>query len=67
MMKLTTWVLDKYDDVRFWWDNKPIKRLWRGTRDRFDAAMFCILLLVVGIYSPRALRQIMIDALKDSK
>jgi hypothetical protein len=66
-MKLTTWVSEKYEDFAFWWNDNPFTKVWRGTKDRFDAAVFCLLLLAVGIYSPRALRQIMIDALRDTK
>jgi hypothetical protein len=66
-MKLTTWVSEKYEDFVFWYTDKPFTKVWRGTKDRFDAVVFCLLLLVVGIYSPKALRQIMIDALRDTK
>lgn len=66
-MRLTTWLLEKYEDFAFWWNDNPFTKVWQGAKDRFDAAVFCLLLLAVGIYSPRALRQIMVDALKDSK
>jgi hypothetical protein len=61
------WLKDRAEDIAFWWSTNPIKKLWRGMKDRFDAAIFCLLLLAVGIYSPRALRAIMVDSLKDSK
>ena len=66
-MKLTTWLSDRYNDFVFWYTDKPFTKIWRGIKDRFDAVVFCLLLLAVGIYSPRALRQIMIDALRDTK
>ena len=66
-MKLTTWLSDRYNDFVFWYTDKPFTKIWRGIKDRFDAVVFCLLLLAVGIYSTRALRQIMIDSLKDTK
>jgi len=61
------WLKDRYEDFIFWYTDKPFTKIWRGIKDRFDALVFCLLLLAVGIYSPRALRQIMIDSLRDSK
>lgn len=61
------WLRDRIDDVRFWWKDRPIRKFWRGFKDRVDAFIFCIMLLVVGVWSPKLLRQLMIDALKDSK
>jgi hypothetical protein len=58
---------DKWFDLVYWCKDRPLSKLWRGTKDRVDAFIFCFLLLLVGIYSPRALRQIMIDSLKDTK
>ena len=66
-MRLTIWVSEKYEDFAFWWNDNPFTKVWQGTKDRFDAAVFCLLLLAVGIYSPKALKKIMIDALRDSK
>ena len=66
-MRLTTWLSNKYEDFLFWYSDKPFANAWRGIRDRIDAAIFCLLLLAVGIYSPRTLRRIMIDAIKDTK
>lgn len=66
-MKLTTWVLEKYEDFLFWYSEKPYTKIWNGTKDRFDAAVFCLLLLAVGIVNPSKLRKIMVDALRDTK
>ena len=66
-MRLTTWLSNRYEDFLFWYTDKPFTKIWNGFRDRIDAAVFCLLLLVVGIYSPSTLRQVMIDALKDAK
>ncbi len=67
MMKLTTWVSEKYEDFLFWYLDKPFTKIWHGTKDRFDAAVFCLLLLAVGIVNPSKLRKIMVDALRDTK
>jgi hypothetical protein len=66
-MKLTTWVSEKYEDFLFWYSDRPFTKVWNGTKDRFDAAVFCLLLLAVGIVNPSKLRQIMVDALKDKR
>lgn len=66
-MRLTTWLSNKYEDFLFWYTDKPFTKTWRGIRDRFDAVIFCLLLLAVGIYSPKTLRQVMIDAIRDTK
>ena len=65
-MKLTTWVSERYEDFKFWYSDRPYTKVWQGIKDRFNAIIFCLLLLMVGIYSPSALRKIMVDALKDS-
>jgi hypothetical protein len=56
---------DKWQDFVYWYRDKPFTKIWRGIKDRVDAFIFCFLLLLVGIYSPKALRKIMIDSLKD--
>jgi hypothetical protein len=66
-MKLTTWLSNKYEDFIFWYSDKPFSKIWNGITDRCHAVVFCLLLLLVGIYSPKALRKVMIDALRDTK
>ena len=61
------WIRDRVEDLRFWWSKKPLRKFARGFRDRVDAFFFCMMLLIVGIWSPRMLRRLMIDALKDNK
>ena len=67
MKRLITGVSLKYDDIRYWLSNLSLRKAWQGVRDRFDAVIFCLLLLLVGIYSPKTLRAVMIDALKETK
>jgi hypothetical protein len=64
---MKTYLIDKWRDFKFWYDDKPFSKFYRSIKDRFDAVIFCLLLLAVGIYSPRALRRIMIDSLRDTK
>jgi hypothetical protein len=66
MSKLITWIIIKFEDLVFWYRDRPFNKIWQGIKDRLDAVVFCLLLLVVGIYSPNTLRSIMIDALKGS-
>lgn len=62
------WFKDKLTDFKFWWKYEhPFRNCWRGFKDRVDAVIFCIMLLIVGIYSPKTLRRIMIDALNEKK
>jgi len=61
------WLADKFDDFKYWLRDRPFKKLWHGFRDRVDAVIFCLMLLIVGIYSPRTLRRIMVDALNERK
>ena len=61
------WIRNRYDDFIFWYTDKPFTKVWHGIKDRFDATIFCLLLLAVGICSPKALRQIMVDSLRDTK
>jgi hypothetical protein len=62
-----SWLKARYEDFIFWCTDKPFTKIWRGIKDRFDAVVFCLLLLAVGIYSPKELRKIIIDSLKDTK
>lgn len=65
---ILTWLKDKLDDFKSWLRyDKPIQKFWKGTRDRVEAVIFCLMLLIVGIYSPRLLRQTIIDSLKHTK
>ena len=64
---MINWVVNKWQDFVYWYCDKPFTKIWRGVKDRVDAFIFCTLMLIVGLYSPRALRRMMIDALKDSK
>ena len=62
-MNIKNWIQDRKYDFYFWWDNKPFKKIYNGVVDRFHAFIFCLLLLIVGVFSPKTLRKLMIDAL----
>lgn len=63
-----TWCRDKLDDLRYWIKHdRPLVKLWRGIKDRLDAVAFCLMLLVVGVYSPRILRKLIIDSINNTK
>jgi fumarate reductase subunit C len=59
------WIEEKFDDLVYWWKDRPFKRLWAATSDRISAVIFCLLLLIVGIYSPKVLRKVMRDSLTE--
>lgn len=61
------WFKDRYDDFKFWLRSRPFRRFSRAVKDRIDAFVFCFLLMIVGIYSPRQLRILMLDALREKK
>lgn len=61
------WLKNRYEDFIFWYTDRPFTKIWQAISDRFNAVVFCLLLLLVGICSPKALRKIMIDSLKDTK
>jgi hypothetical protein len=61
------WIRNRYDDFVFWWVDRPFSKLWKAVVSRIDAFFFCLLLMVVGIYSPRSLRNMIIDSIKDKK
>jgi hypothetical protein len=63
MSKLITWITNKFEDLAFWFRDRPLTKIWQGIKDRFDAVIFCLLMLVVGIYSPETLRSMMLDAI----
>ena len=61
------WFSDRYDDFVFWWVDRPYLKLWKAIVSRVDAFFFCLLLMAVGIYSPRSLRNMIIDSVKEHK
>jgi hypothetical protein len=65
--KLNDYLIDRYWDFRSIRDRLTLRNIYNFFRDRVDAIVFCGLLLIVGIISPRQLRILMIDALKEKK
>ena len=61
------WIIDRSYDVYWWIKDRPVAGCWRGVKDRFDAVVFCLILLVVGIYSPRVFRKLIIDSINNKK
>jgi hypothetical protein len=63
MTKIKYWIEDRTYDVYFWWQDKPIRKLWRGILNRVRAIWFCLLLLGVAVYSPKMLREVILNSL----
>jgi len=61
------WLRYRWEDFLYWYSDKPFTKIWQGTKDRVDAVIFCLLLLVVGIYSPKSLRSMMVDSIMDNR
>ena len=62
------WFKNKCIDIKFWFKyDLSFKHIWAFFKDRIDAVFFCLMLLVVGIYSPRILRRLILDSTRDVK
>jgi hypothetical protein len=61
------WIIDRSYDVYWWIKDRPFSKFWHGFKDRLDAVVFCLILLAVGIYSPRSFRKLIIDSINNKK
>jgi len=61
------WIIDKWNDFKWWYVDNPYTKIWKGIKDRVDAFVFCSMLLIVGVCSPKTLRKLMVDSLRDTK
>ena len=66
-LKLNNFIIDCYWDIRSLREKLTFRKIKNSVCDRFDAVFFCLMLLCVGIISPKQLRTLMIDALTDQK
>jgi hypothetical protein len=67
MHSIKYWIIDRSYDFYWWIKDRPFTRCWRGFKDRIDVVLFCLMLLIVGIYSPRSFRKLIIDSINNKK
>jgi hypothetical protein len=66
MQKALDWIRDLYSDIYYWWRySRPCATLWTAVRDRVEAFFLCLFLAVVGLYSPKTVRRMIINAAED--
>ena len=66
MQKAFDWIRDLYSDIYYWWRySRPFSKFWPAIRDRVEAFFLCIFLAFVGVYSPKILRRMIINAAED--
>ena len=64
---MKNWLINTYDNIVFWWVDKPYLKLWRAISERVEAVAFCLILLFLAIYSPKLLRHVILESTKDRK
>jgi hypothetical protein len=64
---MKNWIIDLGYDIKWWYKDRPFKKMYRSIADRVNAFFFCLMLMIVGIWKPRMLRNLMVDSLKDNK